>query len=60
VIKQTGWLALLGGGEFSFGETLAADRAWLAKAAPGPIGFLLSLIHITEPTRRSNISDAVI
>jgi len=33
-------LALLGGGEFSFGETLAADRAWLAKAAPGPIGFV--------------------
>ena len=37
---RKGWLALLGGGEFSFGETLAADRAWLAKAAPGPIGFL--------------------
>lgn len=39
-LPGTGWLALLGGGEFSFGETLAADRAWLAKAAPGPIGFL--------------------
>ncbi|HTQ79433.1 MAG TPA: Type 1 glutamine amidotransferase-like domain-containing protein, partial [Thermoanaerobaculia bacterium] len=35
-----GWLALLGGGEFTFDETLAADRAWLAKAAPGPIGFI--------------------
>lgn len=35
-----GWLALLGGGEFSFGETLDADRAWLARTAPGPIGFL--------------------
>ncbi len=35
-----GWLALLGGGEFSFGETLEADRAWLAKTAPGPIGFI--------------------
>jgi cyanophycinase-like exopeptidase len=35
-----GWLALLGGGEFSFGETLDADRAWLAKTAPGPIGFV--------------------
>jgi hypothetical protein len=35
-----GWLALLGGGEFSFGETLDADRAWLDKAAAGPIGFL--------------------
>jgi cyanophycinase-like exopeptidase len=35
-----GWLALLGGGEFTFDETLSADRAWLAKAAPGPIGFI--------------------
>jgi cyanophycinase-like exopeptidase len=35
-----GWLALLGGGEFSFGETLAADRAWLARCAPGPVGFV--------------------
>ncbi|HVR08769.1 MAG TPA: Type 1 glutamine amidotransferase-like domain-containing protein [Thermoanaerobaculia bacterium] len=35
-----GWLALLGGGEFSFGETLAADRAWVARCAPGPIGFV--------------------
>ena len=39
-IPGTGWLALLGGGEFSFGETLDADRAWLAKAPPGPIGFV--------------------
>ena len=39
-IAGAGWLALLGGGEFSFGETLDADRAWLAKAAPGPVGFL--------------------
>jgi cyanophycinase-like exopeptidase len=39
-IAGQGWLALLGGGEFSFGETLAADRAWLAKAPPGPVGFL--------------------
>jgi cyanophycinase len=35
-----GWLALLGGGEFSFGETLEADRAWLEKAGDGPIGFV--------------------
>jgi cyanophycinase-like exopeptidase len=35
-----GWLALLGGGEFSFGETLDADRAWLDKTPAGPIGFL--------------------
>ncbi len=35
-----GWLALLGGGEFSFGETLAADAAWLSHAADGPVGFV--------------------
>lgn len=29
-----GWLALVGGGEFSFGETEAADLAWLRKAFP--------------------------
>lgn len=35
-----GTLVLLGGGEFSFGETLLADRAWLEAAPEGPIGFL--------------------
>jgi cyanophycinase-like exopeptidase len=35
-----GWLALLGGGEFSFGETHDADRAWLDKAPPGTVGFV--------------------
>jgi cyanophycinase-like exopeptidase len=35
-----GWLALLGGGEFSFGETEEADRAWLELVPPGPIGFV--------------------
>lgn len=35
-----GWLVLVGGGEFSFGETLDADRAWLEKTAEGPVGFL--------------------
>ena len=39
-IPGTGWLALLGGGEFSFGETEGADRAWLAKVPPGPVGFV--------------------
>ena len=39
-VAGEGWLALLGGGEFTFDETLGADRAWLAKAAPGPIGFI--------------------
>jgi cyanophycinase-like exopeptidase len=39
-IPGDGWLALLGGGEFSFGETLDADEAWIAKAGPGPVGFI--------------------
>jgi hypothetical protein len=36
----SGWLALLGGGEFSFGETEEADQAWIERAPPGPIGFI--------------------
>ncbi len=39
-IPGTGWLALIGGGEFSFGETEDADRAWLERVPPGPIGFI--------------------
>jgi hypothetical protein len=35
-----GWLVLVGGGEFSFGETLEADRAWIERAPAGPVGFL--------------------
>lgn len=35
-----GWLVLLGGGEFTFGETEEADAAWLAKTPEGPIAFL--------------------
>lgn len=36
-----GWLALVGGGEFTFEETLDADSAWMEKVAPdGPIGFV--------------------
>ncbi len=35
-----GWLCLIGGGEFSFGETAEADQAWLEKTRPGPIGFV--------------------
>lgn len=37
---MNGWLALLGGGEFTFGETEEADRAWLERCPPGPVGFL--------------------
>lgn len=36
----SGWLALVGGGELTFGETLDADLAWAEKAPPGTIGFL--------------------
>ncbi len=39
-LPGAGWLVLIGGGEFSFGETLEADTAWLAKTPPGPVGFL--------------------
>ena len=39
-IGGEGWLALLGGGEFSFGETREADEAWLGKISPGAIGFI--------------------
>jgi cyanophycinase-like exopeptidase len=39
-VPGQGWIALLGGGEFSFGETEECDRAWLAKTAEGPIGFV--------------------
>lgn len=35
-----GWLALIGGGEFSFGETMDADQAWLDRTPEGPIGFV--------------------
>jgi cyanophycinase-like exopeptidase len=33
-------LTLVGGGEFSFGETVDADRLWIEKTPPGPIGFI--------------------
>jgi cyanophycinase-like exopeptidase len=39
-IPGNGWLALLGGGEFSFGDTIDADYAWLDHVPPGPIGFI--------------------
>lgn len=39
-IPLGGWLALLGGGEFTFGETEEADEAWLARVPEGPVGFL--------------------
>jgi hypothetical protein len=39
-LPGTGWLALLGGGEFSFGQTADADQAWIEKTPPGPVGFI--------------------
>lgn len=39
-IAGGGWIALVGGGEFTFEETLDADSAWLEKAPPGPVGFV--------------------
>lgn len=39
-ISGAGWLALLGGGELTFGETEEADRAWLAHTPEGTVGFL--------------------
>jgi cyanophycinase-like exopeptidase len=38
--SRHGWLALIGGGEFSFEETLDADEAWVEKLPPGPVGFI--------------------
>ncbi len=43
-----GWLVLVGGGEFSFGETEDADRAWLAKAGEGTVGFVPAASGSTE------------
>ncbi len=39
-VAPAGCLALLGGGEFSFGETEGVDQVWLERCPPGPIGFL--------------------
>ncbi|MCZ6726936.1 MAG: Type 1 glutamine amidotransferase-like domain-containing protein [Acidobacteria bacterium] len=44
----SGWLALLGGGEFTFGETVEVDRAWVSKAGPGPVAFLPTASGSTE------------
>ena len=35
-----GWLVLIGGGEFSFGETVEVDRSWLEKCGDGKVGFM--------------------
>jgi hypothetical protein len=47
-LAGSGWLALLGGGEFTFGETVEADRAWVSKAGPGPVAFLPTASGSTE------------
>jgi cyanophycinase-like exopeptidase len=38
--SRGGWLTLIGGGEFSFGETDEADQAWIDRAPEGPVGFI--------------------
>jgi cyanophycinase-like exopeptidase len=38
--SRAGWLTLIGGGEFSFGETDEADQAWIDRAPEGPVGFI--------------------
>ena len=43
-----GWIVLIGGGEFSFGETWDADAAWVPKAPPGTVGFLPAASGSTE------------
>ena len=47
-ISGAGWIVLIGGGEFSFGETEAIDRAWLEKAPAGEVGFLPAASGSTE------------
>ncbi len=47
-IPGAGWVALIGGGEFSFGETEIADQAWLDKTPPGAVGFLPAASGSTE------------
>ncbi len=39
-VTGNGWLVLLGGGEFSFGETRESDRKWMEKTPEGPVGFV--------------------
>ncbi len=47
-IPGAGWIVLIGGGEFSFGETEIADEAWLDKTPPGAVGFLPAAAGSTE------------
>ena len=39
-VPGNGWIVLIGGGEFSFGETELADAAWLEKTSAGSVGFV--------------------
>ena len=47
-LSGAGWLALVGGGEFTFGETVDADRAWMAKVGPGTVAFMPTASGSTE------------
>lgn len=47
-VAGDGWLVLIGGGEFTFGETVEADRAWMEKVGPGAVAFLPTASGSTE------------
>jgi cyanophycinase-like exopeptidase len=47
-VGGNGWLVLVGGGEFTFGETVDADRAWMSKVGDGPVAFLPTASGSTE------------
>lgn len=47
-VPGAGWIVLIGGGEFSFGETEKADRAWIDRLAAGSVGFLPAASGSTE------------
>ena len=47
-VPGAGWIVLIGGGEFSFGETEEVDRAWVEKAGAGSVGFIPAASGSTE------------
>ena len=48
-IEARGWIVLVGGGEFSFGQTEEADRAWLARLdGDAAVGFVPAASGSTE------------
>lgn len=47
-VPGAGRLVLLGGGEFTFGETEEVDRVWIGHCRPGAVGFLPTASGSTE------------